>query len=385
MWQLPSSMVCHQRPSSRIRPSKLEAFLLISCSSLSKSAQIPEASTTKCRGSPTAEPTGGRSSAGCCPHIMGPSPGSGTSTPGSSGRGERRPKHCYICKEPGHFARSCPRQNQLNRVEQQLGQLHAAFTQMQLSHGASTSGTGFWENPQPPAPPGNPTSLSLRVLPPNSRSSVPCEWIVDSGASIHLVGDLSVLHNPVMHPKPIPLHLATATGQGAIVATGSVCLQNSEGQWVWISNVHYAPGTTVNLLSVSAAVRDGMLFKGDHCGAPTSVVGPGGWSCPVREERGLYFLKWVHMLPSPVPIVGKASVQHTCSRSKLWHNRLGHPGQVNSQTPGQRKPRVWLGHIAHSLSPVQLSLLSMSARKIQSPSLWSQLQTSYPCPGAYPY
>jgi hypothetical protein len=31
-------------------------------------------------------------------------PGSGTSTPGTSGSVGRRPKHCYICKEPGHFA-----------------------------------------------------------------------------------------------------------------------------------------------------------------------------------------------------------------------------------------------------------------------------------------
>ncbi len=89
-------------------------------------------------------------------------------------------------------------------------------------------GAGFrlWLAAAPPPPPssGEPMFVSFNVLSPISQGLVGVQWIVDSGATVHLVNDLSLLHNPVMHSQPLPLHLATSDAKGGIIASGSVCL-----------------------------------------------------------------------------------------------------------------------------------------------------------------
>jgi hypothetical protein len=48
------------------------------------------------------------------------------------------------------------------------------------------------------------------------------EWLVDSGATVHLVNDFGLLHNAVVYAEPRQLRLASAEGQGSIVGSGSV-------------------------------------------------------------------------------------------------------------------------------------------------------------------
>jgi hypothetical protein len=109
----------------------------------------------------------------------------------------------------------------------------------------------------------------LRAIPVTSHNvfQSPSEhehWIVDSGASVHGVNDLSILHNPVLFETPRSLHLATSEASGGIVASGSVCLQCSVSQsayvlW-WLHQVQWVPEDSANMISISAAKRDGCSF-----------------------------------------------------------------------------------------------------------------------------
>jgi hypothetical protein len=85
-----------------------------------------------------------------------------------------------------------------------------------------------WQLPSPPPPGAGETMfVSLNVLTPTSHGACCTSWMIDSGASVHPVNDLSLLHNPVMHAQPLPLHLATSDAKGGIIASGSVCLVNA--------------------------------------------------------------------------------------------------------------------------------------------------------------
>jgi hypothetical protein len=84
--------------------------------------------------------------------------------------------------------------------------------------------------PGPPSPPpeGMPHVVSYNVLKPCKGRISKQSWLVDSGASVHLVNDLSLLHAPTVHAAPIPLQLATSDATGGITATGSICLLNQQ-------------------------------------------------------------------------------------------------------------------------------------------------------------
>ncbi len=63
------------------------------------------------------------------------------------------------------------------------------------------------------------------------------DWMVDSGATVHLVNDLTLMHNPMMNNKPKSL-IATSNAKGNIVATGSECLLNQSNKVLWLHDVY---------------------------------------------------------------------------------------------------------------------------------------------------
>jgi len=151
---------------------------------------------------------------------------------------------------------------------------------------------------------------------------------------VHLISDLTMLHHPRMHSIPKPLHLATSDAVGGIIASGSLCLADARGRKLWLHNVQCAPAANMNLISVSAAIRDGCRFGTDPAGAHIKMTGPHAWSSPVLLKRGLYFLDL--SMSSPVYPGGAVTMAtqssdpqtlpHDCRLRMLWHSRLGHPG-----------------------------------------------------------
>lgn len=180
--------------------------------------------------------------------------------------------------------------------------------------------------------------ISLNVFTPTSHGAVSSSWLVDSGASVHLVNDLSLLHNPVLHAQPLPLHLATSDAKGGIIASGSVCLVNARQEVLWLHNVQCVPSAHSNLLSVTGAIQDGATFLTDHAGGYTALRGPNGWSEKISRSSGLFFVESVSPVRWPQsggghtgPNAAASHVRkgHTCQDRLLWHARLGHPG-INS-------------------------------------------------------
>jgi hypothetical protein len=130
------------------------------------------------------------------------------------------------------------------------------------------------------------------------------EWLIDSGASVHIVNDYTLLQNPTVYSEPRPLQLATEGVQSAITATGSVCIINSEGKPLWLHNVQYVFDANTNLISVSSGIRDGVKFiPREDTGAYCAMQGPADWECRLHEKHGLYFLRGVY--PTRMAVVAQ--------------------------------------------------------------------------------
>jgi transposase InsO family protein len=258
------------------------------------------------------------------------------------GRDRRANRRCHYCNKPGHFERNCLKKEADEKMHQVLQQVMAAMANLlpQFQNQASAAvarppegsgdGNNFFPGEYPP-PSGMSAMISLNVLTPTRVMPEARSFMVDSGATIHLVNDLSLLHSPTLHRNPIPLHMATSDATGQIIATGSLCLSSAEQQPLWLHNVHCVPSATANLISVTAAIRDGASFVTDSVGSYTGMRAR-NWSCSVAQRNGLYFLQKVSPVRNPVHVsvnTARAPVAHDCRLRALWHSILGHPGEVN--------------------------------------------------------
>ena len=284
---------------------------------------------------------------------------------GSERRDNRR---CHYCNKPGHFKRDCPRKKTDEELHQNVKQVMAAMANLlpRTENPATAAAarlpednertTNFFPGGYPP-PSGMTATITLNVLTSTAVFPEARSFMIDSGASIHLVNDLSLLHSPTLHSSPIPLQMATSDATGQIIATGSLCLCSAEQQPLWLHHVHCVPAATANLISVTAAIKDGACFCFDNVGNFTGMRGPQDWFCPVVQKNGLYFLKKVSPVQNPVHVfvntIGMRK-SHDCRVRSLWHSRLGHPGENNmtrlqsedlvtglpvSLTPCQKCPR----------------------------------------------
>ena len=93
------------------------------------------------------------------------------------------------------------------------------------------------------------------------------QWIVDTGATNHICNDLRLMSNVVVYDEAKPLGLAASDGQAMRKAQGNVCLSVKGGGRVVLTQVEYVPTATDNLLSVSAAVKDGFTFSVNEKGS----------------------------------------------------------------------------------------------------------------------
>ena len=144
-------------------------------------------------------------------------------------------------------------------------------------------------------------------------------WIVDSGASEHMTGNISLLHD--FHIKN---HLSTVrVANGAVakvLGTGSAYVTSN----ICLTNVLYVPNLDCNLLSIRRICHDlkcHTKFYPYDCEFQDADTGRMIGNAKLCS--GLYVLQ-----PSP-PIENASgysiSLPNKRTEIMLWHRRLGHP------------------------------------------------------------
>ena len=140
------------------------------------------------------------------------------------------------------------------------------------------------------------------------------EFVVDSGATCHIVNDRSWFTSYAPFPAGHP---------GVTVANGSELPIPGHGTVACIeailSGVNHCPQARVNLLSVPRLVSLGwtVSFKGNIC-----EISKDGTTLTARKIRGMYRL----YLTRPEEIAHLAKTKSTKRTSALLHRRMGHPG-----------------------------------------------------------
>ncbi|XP_047098465.1 uncharacterized protein LOC124712214 [Schistocerca piceifrons] len=144
------------------------------------------------------------------------------------------------------------------------------------------------------------------------------EWILDSGASVHIVKDKSLLYDikyktqlgiSAVDGNKLQCHLA-----GKLDLHVSV---NGESDMVTAHNVHYVKNVATNLLSVGEIVRKGNTVTFDMQGA--RVISESGEVIAIASnERGIFKLDTIDSKHKNV-IDSVYSAE-----GFLWHRRLGH-------------------------------------------------------------
>lgn len=269
---------------------------------------------------------------------------------GTEPKEDRRSRYtCWKCGEKGHTQHSCKKKwaTSANGEGNASNATESTSTRAtEASKPPTSCPTGKEAQPAVPCPVSRGVGcevearVALNIYGDAVNQSE--EWLIDSGASVHIVNDYTLLQNPTVFAEPRPLQLATDGVKSAITASGSVCIVNSEGKPLWLHNVQYVADANTNLISVSSGIRDGIRFiPREDTGAYCAMEGPADWACRLQEKHGLYFVKGVY--PTRMAVVaqlctGPVGMQqntrerkHSCKLRRLWHERFGHPGKTASE------------------------------------------------------
>ncbi|KAI3694071.1 hypothetical protein L1987_77030 [Smallanthus sonchifolius] len=206
--------------------------------------------------------------------------GRASSSRGRTSSYTKRPPHCQLCRQTGHYASTCP----------QL----ASFAQKSVPID---------------------TNLAEAFHAQCNIASDSPDWTADSGATTHMLASTHGLNNSKSHNGS--LRVTFGNGKSSPVThIGNTTLNKS----ITLQNVLVVPNLTKNLLSISRLTNDSpvdVLFSNDFFqiqDRKTAEVLAKG-TC----ENGLYVLTQGHK-----SLVAALSASHLRASFNKWHSRLGH-------------------------------------------------------------
>lgn len=219
------------------------------------------------------------------------------------GMGERL---CFHCERPGHIRRYCPERRRKDGGGSGLAMAVVGSRMEPKWAGTSQEASGS------------------KWVPDWSGSPLGTEWIIDSGASHHITGDISLLHDRTSVPAvqvQMPNGSTAATNVSGMVnlpvwtANGSTTLT--------LRKVLYVEGMEVNLFSVQAIMQHGY----------GATFTNGNVSINRGSSRVLDGVRagTMHVLPT-AGSWGKNRADNDCYLAAaavgadVWHRRLGHCG-----------------------------------------------------------
>ena len=138
-------------------------------------------------------------------------------------------------------------------------------------------------------------------------------WLLDSGASYHMTGDLKKL-SKVRDIQPVLVGMSN--GDNSIATKSGLVQLNSK---IVLYDVLFVPGLNCNLISIAQLINE--LFCTVTFTHKLCVIQDHSMRTPIgvgEQRRGVYYFKEIQ--PGEVEVNRVA----TCN---LWHRRLGHPSK----------------------------------------------------------
>jgi hypothetical protein len=247
---------------------------------------------------------------------------------GSSGRQQDIKGPCAYCGKPNHEEPEC---KQKERDTEGSARLNAHNNKSQrtvrFANVALSAGRG---------PAATPTGSSQT-------------WYVDSGAGYHITNDKSCLSS-YRESTENDLVIWGNNEVSTVLGYGHVYVHDCHGDLAFmLSDVHYAPGSGVNLMSVKKAVHDGLHFDfaREHC----DIYGYDGnvalradatgnalytfttqeFSAPQQATRASY----TQITESDLLAADEAAVDAMLARNasvspSLWHRRMCHTSNTTT-------------------------------------------------------
>lgn len=195
-----------------------------------------------------------------------------------------QPVRCYNCQQLGHVRSEC--RNKRVRVNKSSVQHQ----------------------------PTKKRSMVMKSLVAESADLTSTQWIVDSGASLHMTSNAALLQDKKQIP---PVRIEAADGKIITSSTtGTVDFGNFQ-----LKDVHLFPELKFNLLSVSTAAQSGVrtIFDRKHAIFEDSSTYEQIATADISPESNVYLLAKSPILPRALTTVSDPQ--------QLWHSRLGHPNQ----------------------------------------------------------
>ena len=208
---------------------------------------------------------------------------------------------CYKCGEIGHFRSECPK----NKSEKGQRQKHRAKTANEktsdLDETLFKASTGIQQNQK---------------------------WIIDSGASSHMVTERNAMTTLTALDPPEKVCLGDgytvdAIGRGKVNLT---CVAEGNVNSLVLSDVLLVPDLHCNLFSVRSAAAHGKRIEFD------------GSDCVIKDSKGKTWAKGNldgKLYTLDCKTEHHASVAET--KSDLWHKRLGHINEQRMQELAKKK------------------------------------------------
>ena len=163
------------------------------------------------------------------------------------------------------------------------------------------------------------TSVHGTVTIPHDAAEI--KFILDSGATDHIVNDMSVFTSFKALDKPITISVAKMGETIAATGIGSINIATNSGVNAVLERVLYAPEATNNLLSVRCMQEVGMDVIFNKTGMVLIKMGNKTISTG-KQINNLICVSFT--LNKTIPCESQANNIVAQNAYKLWHKRLGH-------------------------------------------------------------
>ena len=234
----------------------------------------------------------------------------------------KRSNECYNCGQEGHYARNCWRKKK-SAIEGNVAASNSQEDNIEDGWDFEASFSVFEHSKEEEAyleertkGDTQPESALVAMAKPGAINYEQ-DWIVDSGCSHHMTGDMNKLYDMAKYNGNQVVVTANNSRLPITHVGESVIVPRYNPQKIQLQNVYHVPGMKKNLLSVSQLTATGnyVVFGPDDVKVYRNLK---PLDMPVMEGRRL---QSIYVMSAESAYVDKARKNETAD---LWHARLGH-------------------------------------------------------------